>query len=404
MEQKNTNKKLLRVILLIGILLYIIGSLIGVITNSLKDSFDQMYDTANMPIYQVMMQLPYVIVILMTVIVAPIMEEIIFRIWTKGKPKYDILSFVAIAAFCYYISAFSLWVYIPMMLLLFCVFFFLKNRDSLRLILLVTVTSMLFGLSHINNDNGFWPQCSYILVTSGMGFVFAWIGLRFRFIYCILAHGLNNLLVTIIIFGLPMNTTTTFASGANTIEIKNDIFSTYGRGESISNDSIKLGGTLSEMASNLAKSIYGTSSDTIYLAYAGEDLKKYQLTVHAKNGPIDKKQLLHDFIAHSKIDVDTVIEKAYVLKIKDTSLLRPNGRQNTGFQIRSLVSDCQKTHKIPLLYDQRYVAENIEPQKDYYSNFFFATKEEACSYLDKTYGIEIKESDSLKAICIRFKK
>lgn len=43
-------------------------------------------------------------------------------------------------------------------------------------------------------------------------------------------------------------------------------------------------------------------------------------------------------------------------------------------------------------------------EKGFATYFLAATREDACSYLNRTYGIEIKESDSLTAVCVRFEK
>lgn len=322
----------------------------------MRENVDQIYNGSDSSILQFIHQLPYIMVVIMVVIFTPIIEEVIFRIWTKRKLKYDIISFVFITGNIYFVFALPLLFSIIASLVLFYLFFFMKNRDSLKIILLSIVTSLLFGLSHVGNEIGFWPKCAYVCSASGMGFVFAWIGLRYKFVYCIIAHGLYNLLVTIIILGVPTWNTQTFRGDSYKAEISNDMFSSGMVKVFCDEDSIQLYGSLPKIASDLAASIGETDSDTIYFGYMKNDLKRYKFVVHPNSvkEKIDRRLLLSDFITQTKLNTDTVVEKAYILRIKDTCLLRANKSDWSGYEIEYLIENCRETHRLPLLYDKSY--------------------------------------------------
>ena len=123
------------------------------------------------------------------VILAPVLEELCFRLWIIDNKiiKYVFLVFML----CFMSLILSSSFIFPVMVILACNLFMTKERPMIRNCVFVIVTSLCFALAHRGNlDLPHYMMAFPVYL--GMALLLCWIGLRFGFIYCIVLHILYN--------------------------------------------------------------------------------------------------------------------------------------------------------------------------------------------------------------------
>ena len=132
-------------------------------------------------------------ILIMTLLFAPIVEEFSFRSWTMKSKFWKYFSLIAITASTYFTIYSIILTCVAFVVLLFLFFIFdsEKHKDLIQL-LRILVTSILFSLVHYGNESGWFAVMTFIY-RLGLALIICYIAMRFRFIYAIVLHFVNNL-------------------------------------------------------------------------------------------------------------------------------------------------------------------------------------------------------------------
>lgn len=172
-----------------GIALWISGVAFTIVYFHFNPETDQLKESTHL---LNRLQLPKYVVLILTLITAPVLEEFAFRFWTKGKLISKIVSHGLIVMFLA-LSGTNIFVTATASILLFVIFYVIKPTYRYSAIINAVVTSVIFGLIHWSNYTLFQIQAAAVMQTMGVGLILSYIGLKYRFVFCIVVHFLYNL-------------------------------------------------------------------------------------------------------------------------------------------------------------------------------------------------------------------
>lgn len=385
--EKNTRRYLF-CFLVLGIILWLTG-----FVYNLYFYFDtgRFYlDILQQPLYERLLQFSPFIILFLTIIIAPLLEEIAFRLWTASNGLASVVSYIGLIFFTH--AFFKLiWLTILVIIIIGYALFFLK-KDKIRLTSLIVLTSVIFGFIHWANFNNGNSSFLGVLSLVGFGMILSYIGLRFGFKYSVLAHSLNNCFAILPMLFLSQNSVVEFND--DSYMAKQIVVNPFSFGEELNyqnQDSILVTAGLSQIASALSP----FKADAFYVAEIGS-LNKYKLMVRKKDSfKIDKKSLLIGFLRANHIVTDTILIKGVLFSVLDTAFLKSvSPKKSFRMNIVSLVCTLRERFKLPVVLDVNTpnIIFNMEMSFLNLENF-----EEIDEYLAEKYRIRIIQDSNTVA-------
>ena len=129
------------------------------------------------------------------VVVAPILEELSFRLFIDSRKKWiSLISLLLLFYFLFESFTFLLAIFLGILILSTIILRF-KFKDNWILITQVIISSLIFSLSHFNSDFIFNSQFLLFiqfLYFIGIGFVFSWLKINFNIVASMGLHILLN--------------------------------------------------------------------------------------------------------------------------------------------------------------------------------------------------------------------
>ncbi|MBN2668929.1 MAG: CPBP family intramembrane metalloprotease [Bacteroidales bacterium] len=169
-------------LIVISLLLVVIGLLINAFNfnPSIKGSFDEFIKKGS-----------NLLLLISTLIIAPIIEELVFRGWVI-KRKYSIyISLTSVIIFGFFSANLITALVIVFITLLW--FVFKRNKQSV-----ILLNSISFALLHLNFSNFLILNIGVFLYTFGLGLFFSVIALKKGLGYAMIIHSSVNLIVIIV--------------------------------------------------------------------------------------------------------------------------------------------------------------------------------------------------------------
>lgn len=334
------------------------------------------------------------IMLILTIIIAPLIEEFSFRSWAIKKKwtKYLslILSTIIVASINIYVSIFYFLIFLAIILLL-------KDKPKHQTLAYIFITTIGFVLSHWSNLdllNYLVALPSYIAVA----LFICYIAVRFKFRYAILTHGIYNF--TLLLLGgfiIPYGTTITLNEG----NYKGTLTPVSGL---YSSDSITMiGGKKTECYRYLIPEIVSTINYNTELETKTfpSSFNFYNLSVVSKdtNG-VDLDALRKELIKKCKLRIDTIseIKEVYFLKVKDINKIKLNEPDSSNPKkicypnaLRHVVSSYANAHKIIIRVPEEHKDIMIRDNTDFYiDNHPTKTKlPQFLKNLEKEYGFTL---------------
>ena len=381
-------------ILGIGLLLFIGGIIVAFVYQ--YQFLHITNDSVQTPLYKKLLSFSPVFTLFFPIIMAPIVEEFIFRFWVKSKNYAYYFTLVGIILFSYLTCKdFKI---TGSVLLILTASLFIKN-NKIKIWTMTLLTSLLFGFLHLKN----YVSSTFTIIACiqlvGFGMILSYIGLRFNFIYCIIIHSVYNLIAILPIMIsfesdlLPLNGKSFDA----TIEHVS-IFTLSNKQDIIKNDTISITAIPVEIATKLNN----FNKDTLYdYLIQGQLVKKHLLAISKTDTQIDKKELLDNILKQFNIQSDTSLIQAYTLSVVDLDKLRKTFVGNNYFLISltGLVQSMRSKYDIPLILDDDF--DDIIIEMDYK---FIRLKdiEDISHFLLEKYGIFITQNNDKKAVIISY--
>lgn len=309
---------------------------------------------------------PLSIIILLIIlgIIAPILEEFLFRYWIKSRKRVMTISLFA-AMGCYIAISSFWWLGSAGFLVCLLIDVAMNNKPDAKTVLLMLATSLLFASAHVTGFSGFDIETALVLTELfGLGLVACWLIYNMGFWYACLLHVLNNifaLLIVILSPGPSLYTPVEVTFDTHTYSATLKPLSEEGIDFREINDStVVVKGNLPVIAFNLVQRfnpdiIKGSYSATeffkIKLSYKKEPNWEYTLTFHDtipyKNAP----QIVAELAKHSRLQIDTTYENMYVLGIEDHIKVNNATGKESGSLV-NLAEDIRIAYDCPVVLEK----------------------------------------------------
>lgn len=261
-------------------------------------------------------------------IVAPVMEELCFRLWGNGKRGTGIVSSVLMALFMWltfnwYIGLISLAAGLAATLLV-------KERNS-RLLVMMLLSSLLFMLAHTENYAGNVAATALALVEKfGFGLLASYLVINHNIVWSMVLHILNNSLACLAVYiGIASLVPTTFTEeGQHQVTLRPIILE---KGHDISywptgdGDTITYNNDLDLIAVNLLEtemwSGHGTATDTVVVYNQSPLHVQYNVQIVFEPGkPHDYAAVVRTLERTGWLETDTTEEQAYMITVVDSTM------------------------------------------------------------------------------------
>lgn len=336
-------RKNYNLLLIIGLALYVLGIILRLIFNldtSVEDN----------PILGMITDMNGWILIIITVIIAPIMEEFSFRSFSIKKKwtKYLCLGlstgFISIS--------FNIYAGIFFALAFTAIMFLLNEKPKVQTYSFVFLTSLGFALCHYENLD----LLNYIIAFPmyfGLALVLCYIALRFKFRYAILTHALYNFsLMFLGGFIIPFGEEIVLNDG----NYKGKLTPVSGLYSSDNTNirGFKTTNIYRKSLPQIASSLIDNNFDFQYKTYPmGYNL--YNLNVSCIDScGIDEKCLFKEIVKKGNLRIDTIseIKTVYFLNVKDIEKIKINNNdpRNKDYinldQLQNIISHFAESQNI----------------------------------------------------------
>ncbi len=280
----------------------------------------------------------FIAVMLVTLgILAPLLEEFLFRYWIKNQKRVLTLMLFALMGVSVAFSTFW-WLGTGGFLLCTLLDYFLRDKPDSRMLALMLASSLLFALAHCTEFSAFNIEAILCMTELfGLGLIACWLIFNLGFWWACLLHALNNIIALLITFLMP----TPLAYTPTAVEFDTPLYSASlqpMQGDTIDirkiNDSTMVFmGTLPCIALNLVREFHPSIIDDLYsptecfhilpnFSYKAERPRwKYTLTFHDTIPYRHAPWLITDLAKHSRLRIDTTYEYMYVIGIEDAKKL-----------------------------------------------------------------------------------
>ena len=350
-------------ILWAGMVLWIVSAVIRVILSLcgnempgqdiLMDMIEDMKDPLSIMILFVIMG-----------IIAPILEEFLFRYWIKSRKRVMTISLFA-AMGCYIAISSFWWLGSAGFLVCLLIDVAMNNKPHVKNVLLMLATSLLFASAHVTGFSGFDIETALVLTELfGLGLVACWLTYNFGFWYACLLHALNNIFAIFIViisptpslytpievtFNTPLYSATLKPSSVESIDFRE-----------INDSTVVVKGNLPVIAFNLVQKfnpdiIEGSYSATEFFKIKlsrkkepnWECILKFHDTIPYKNAP----QIVAELAKHSRLQIDTTYENMYVLGIDDHIKVN-NATGKVSGSLVNLAEDIRIAYDCPVVLEK----------------------------------------------------
>ena len=327
------------------------------------------------------------LMLIMTLLFAPVVEEFSYRSWTMKSKFWKYFSLVAITAFTYFTiySIILTCVAFVVLLFLFCIFDGDKHKDLIQF-LRILVTSILFSLAHYQNESGWFAVLAFI-DRLGLALIICYVALRFRFIYGIVLHFANNLLVFILSYFFVTDYTFEINDENHTARLTE--ISMFDRQmDHWDEGDIVYTGCLPVVAYDLTNAY---EKDIMYYPLVSRyNHYCYCATAKDSTKPVHHRQLFHEFLQRTELRLDTIKpEKIYHLEITDTSRLVEIGKYEND--MGNFVRNLRYAYGKMFVIDDG--AEDIKITNDK-TSYWLMDVENLVPHLEEQYGIKVEERDN----------
>lgn len=330
--------------------------------------------------------------LIMTLLFAPIVEEFSFRSWTMKSKFWKYFSLIAITAYTYFTIFSIILTCVAFVVLLFLFFIFNgeKHKDLIQF-LRILATSILFSLVHYGNESG-WVAVLAFIYRLGFALIICYVALRFRFIYGIVLHFANNLLVFVLSYFFVTDYTFEIKAEDHTAELTEiSMFESpysYTENGYCVNEIVNTG-CLPNVAYALVEDPY--RNDLMYCPIP-TNYNHYKYCAKGVDSvpQLNYQQLFEELVQQTGLRLDTVMpEKIYRLEITDTSKLGVSWKhENT---MGNFVKNLRSAYRIFFVLDDG--CENIMISSKTIS-YLQMDMENLIPHLYEQYGIKVEERDN----------
>ena len=347
----------------------------------------------------------YWITLLYVCILAPIVEEIVFRIWTIEKKFVWLLSVILQALMYWHLFdwRFAVAVAIVMSICL------LIKGDNTRRVVWAIVTSLTFALAHFVNRGTPIAWTGWLLYAGNVGFglLASWLGLTFSLIWSMVAHICWNsiCLATIFIVFLSYNrsfSTEDFSMNFHPIlgQVKRPV---------LTEDTIVLYNTVAGCADFLTqmRNINDTTFNTIdgptmYVDHSEVEIPCKLEVVRHTQAPFDYDWIVKRLEESGLMKIDTTYENKWLLTVEDEELLASKLDTSSTVTPHFLMTLLRTGFSLPVVVDPALNSE-YPLAYDVSKKFKGDELQEYLSYLRQEYGLAVKElvNDRMQVIHFR---
>ena len=145
-------------------------------------------------------------------LLGPIVEEVSFRLNIKTKNKWLLLISFLFASIFIFLSFQIILFSLLFLAFLFSILFYLKSKKWYALDIQIIVTSVIFSLLHFTGDSmvaeDLVSLIIFFLYFLGMGLIFAWLRINYKFYSSVIAHILLNSFLMILAIYPSLNSET----------------------------------------------------------------------------------------------------------------------------------------------------------------------------------------------------
>ena len=389
MEKKD---KFLKVAIYSGIALWIAGVLLSLLFGKKMLDNETYFEFLDY-------RIPNFILFIIIIIIAPLLEEFVFRVWVFRRKITYIFSAIGILTFLYFIS--ESWAITIGCGLIFILFEFIikENKTKKRIIFYFIFTSLLFALSHLNNVTSYFAKMVYFIQAFGLGIILGGIGLKYGFLYSLLGHVFYNLMVIIVLHFGSLNTDTQiWENDTYKAEIKSIGVINFENDSDTTKDNQTI---ITNQLPWIAVEFLGFNNDEYYKAEVKRPLL-YKLRINIKDtSSFKKNQIIKELINDSLLTTDTTRKECYVISVEDTAKLdyKPQSDYYCSTLQNTLNYFQLKNNILVKLKEEKYLKDFIYVKNEFiHQNTFKDGKE-----ILENYGLKISDSPVGYKDCITFK-
>jgi membrane protease YdiL (CAAX protease family) len=334
--------------------------------------------------------LPLYLAFLMIMFVAPIYEEMIFRLWVIGKRWAFWTTAILITLSGWGFDSYMLIVFGLVMLLHLVLKNILQHsigKDTTFFVL----SGLSFAFLHLDPSSPQLFLAIQVIYYFGVGGLFAYIGLRYGLGYSIISHIVFNSVIALVAFfaGKQHNLNFTLNADTEVSLTANSIFSFPSNSNTVLvDDSVYYESTLTHI-------LIGISPERrqYLMVDNGDGFFRYTLTATSKSGSINLGDLRDALVERLPISIDTTEVDAYCLGFDEQFAADIPTQENVrSHTISSLAYMIRMNHGIPVL-----VCDTISPQDKMIqinTDFYFVKSESELRQYLRDRGVLIdSESD-----------
>ena len=336
-------------------------------------------------------------------VLIPIVEELGFRLWGVRKKCAYVVS-VAVASFLFGVQVEWWMSIVAMAFLVGCIL--IPRKEEVRIPLMIVVTSLLFALLHIPEyDVVHWSIVFYLIDFFGSGLMACYFAINYGLWLPILIHVVYDCVLTWICMDYYMVShhyeTEDYVVDVSTWTWNAEhqkTFLPYRK----SGDTVEWCHTLQETAKLMvesqinADSVFICQSPECYRLKEYDDNRNYYLVRVVSKRPlhyIDYRQVVWGMGQCGLITLDTTYETMNLLYLKDSVLSKGEGQETCDVNV--LCRRLRDRFRIPLMVERSLnplstLSLDIEVLDS------MASINECVGYMEKNYGLSIKEVPNAK--------
>jgi CAAX amino terminal protease family. len=359
LQQKTKGPKLFKWALWWGLgIVVVCVAILMIMGESVKDFDAPMMDV----FYNMIYKFGILPVVLIIGIVAPIIEEFVFRSWGNGKLWTGTTSLILMA-----LITLSIGWWLSLITIVcgaFILYYFRDDRKT-KMFSLMILSSIMFAVAHASNYNGdghWFMMFVSVLHKFGFGLMASYLVINYNLFWSMVFHALNNS-----ILALPL--LIGFNSINNEVKvIENDDFRVEMRTVLVEDKQLDMSNKFYTNA--IENTYFGNAAsfahqamyydvwsqrmdpnfDTLILAVNYRAFPKCHFNLSFKQEPIDYHRLLNTLVEEGLIEIDTTVKQAYKMDITDQSKL-VYGQPEGLISYKMLVRLVRETIELPFYID-----------------------------------------------------
>lgn len=322
--------------LYIGLILYLSSFILSSIYQLFYDKSSSSQDL----LYNFFIEFPAIVFIVLAVVLAPIIEEFIFRGWITKNRILTIISFIGMVVFSYM----ALNIYAAILIFVILLYVNFKIASDKKVLVFVIVNSLIFTLAHKTEFQFDFFALFALTQILGLSFLINYFGLKYGFRYSILVHIINNFIAVVVFSFLLNNKSLEIKENNYQVNIERDYSLFSKKGQKISRFCVSL--------------IYGNKNipDTIVYKEKIKNIVKYNINYQGEYGDNIKYDIFNKIVEEFNLKLDTVYENPYVFSVID-SIKFYNNQSKTKkdsydidfMQIDHFIDQIRSLYKIPLI-------------------------------------------------------